>query len=427
MLIAILSVTTIAVVMFGVPLAVVVERLADQGTTLRVEREAVLAARGVPADFATTGDPVELPPGADGVILALYDGRGRLIAGEGPLAADAATRKALADNVVDIERSGSVTVAVPVSADERIVGAIRAQRSTHGSNARAIRIAGLLGVLAVGVLAVGAVIGYVVAGRLARPVRRLRDAAVQLGDGDFTIDMPRSSVPELDEAAAAMTLTARRLDELVARERAFSADASHQLRTPLAGLRAALETEIQFPRADHTAVLHEALADVDRLESTIAVLLAIARSHPDRSRTVAVGAVLDEVERSWHGRFAAVGRPLVVADAGAALLAFGSPDMLRNALDVLVDNALVHGAGITRIDVDARSDTVSISVSDDGVGFASVTSVDPVGVGSHGLGLPLAHRLVAGMDGRLSIVRIGARTRVDIVLSRADRDRVEGG
>ena len=100
-------------------------------------------------------------------------------------------------------------------------------------------------------------------------MRRLRDAAVDLGDGDFTIDVPRSGVPELDQAGQAMTATARRLDDLVSRERAFSADASHQLRTPIAGLRAAIQTELAFPRPDRTEVLREAISDIDRLERTM--------------------------------------------------------------------------------------------------------------------------------------------------------------
>jgi signal transduction histidine kinase len=137
--------------------------------------------------------------------------------------------------------------------------------------------------LALLVLGVAAAIGHVVAGRLARPVRRLGDAAVQLGDGDFALNVPHSGVPELDRAAQAMTSTARRLDDLVTRERAFSSDASHQLRTPLAGLRAAIETELEFPRADPTAVLHEAVSDIDRLEQTITELLSIVLQ-PQRLR-----------------------------------------------------------------------------------------------------------------------------------------------
>lgn len=424
-LVAILSVTAVAVVLFGLPLAVVVEWVVDDEATLRVERQAVLAARDVPSGFAASGDPVELDDGRDGIALALYDPAGRLVTGTGPATADEPTGGALNGRIVDLETSDALVVAVPVSANEQVVGAIRAERSTAVTNARTWRIIGLLAALAVAVLAIGAAIGYGVAGRLARPVRRLRDAAVQLGDGDFAIDMPRSRIPELDDAARAMTSTARRLDDLQRRERAFSSDASHQLRTPLAGLRTAIETEIQFPRTDTTAVLHEALTDLDRLEGTITELLALARTPATAPATISVPDVLADVAAAWHGRLAAAGRPLIVADARDAPAVRGNPTMLRHALDVLVDNAVTHGAGEVRIDHTTGADAVTISVTDEGAGFpadstdhteTSPASRAPV----HGFGLPLARRLVDSMPGRLIVSHRGSHPCVDIVLSRTD-------
>lgn len=80
---AILSVTAVAIVLFGVPLATVVQRFVDDDAALRVERAAVLASRQVPADFATSNDPVELPVSGDDIVLALYDNTGALVAGSG--------------------------------------------------------------------------------------------------------------------------------------------------------------------------------------------------------------------------------------------------------------------------------------------------------------------------------------------------------
>ena len=59
--IAILTVASLAILLFGIPLAVVVARLVDEQTALRLERHAVLASRQVPLDYATSHDPVELP------------------------------------------------------------------------------------------------------------------------------------------------------------------------------------------------------------------------------------------------------------------------------------------------------------------------------------------------------------------------------
>ncbi|CAN5585173.1 HAMP domain-containing sensor histidine kinase [soil metagenome] len=421
-LVAILSVTAVAIVLFGIPLGIIVARFVDEEATLRVERQAILAAREVPEDFALSTDPVELPINADGIQFALYDLSGALVSGIGPVVADATVMRALGNHVADGDTSDTRVVAVPIAADEQVSGAIRAEQSTAASDARVRRIVGLLGGLAVGVLAIGAGIGYVVAGRLSRPVRRLRDAALQLGDGDFSIEVPGSRVPELDQVAHAMTVTARRLDDLVTRERAFSADASHQLRTPLAGLRAAIETELAFPRSDSAAVLREALADVDRLEQTITELLAIARTSTIIEGSVALADVFAQIEASWQRTFAKGGRTLDVSPARYTPQVNGSPTALRHALDVLLDNALHHGAGEVRVEHVVTDDSVTIIVSDEGEGFtAPATSVEGSDISSslHGLGLPLARRLIEAMPGRLTITRLAPHPRIEIVLQRA--------
>ena len=420
---AILSVTAVAIVLFGVPLGIVVQRFVDDDAALRVERAAVLASRQVPADFATSNDPVELPTTSDGIALALYDNTGTLVAGSGPKTADAATTEALANRIADVEFGDARVVAVPVAADERVIGVIRAEQSTAASDSRTRRIIALLVALAVGVLMIGSAIGYVLAGRLARPVRRLRDAAVDLGDGDFTIDVPRSSVPELDQAGQAMTATARRLDDLVSRERAFSTDASHQLRTPIAGLRAAIETELAFPRPDRTEVLHEAINDIDRLERTITELLTIARTSEVATSPVVLDEVFAEVEQSWRGRFTHTDRPLTITAARYAPTVRGNAAVLRHALDVLVDNALRHGAGEVRIDHTVTETTITISVTDEGQGFATPTALyEPSSlqddISLHGLGLPLARRLVEALPGRLTITRVAPHPQIDIVVQR---------
>lgn len=408
---SILTVTVLAVVLFGVPLGFVVERFVDDNALLRVERQAVLASRTVPSDFITSNDPVELPHNVDGIVLALYDRNGNLVAGKGPAHADATTEGALRNDVTDTELSNVRIVAVPVTGNEAVLGAIRAEQPTAASDARSLRILALLGLLAIGVVAVGAVVGYVVAGRLARPVRRLRDAAVRLGGGDFTIAVPPSGVPELDQAAEALMNTARRLDDLVTRERAFSADASHQLRTPLAGLRAAIETELEFPRADPTELLYESLDDIDRLELTVNELLAIARTTRASAEAISLVELFGAGNAKWRGPFAAIGRRLSFTDPHDCPTVHGNAAVLRHALDVLLDNALNHGAGEVRVEHHASPDSVTISITDEGPGFTESPARE-----LHGLGLPLARRLVESMPGRLTIVHSGTHPRIEITL-----------
>ena len=428
-LVAILSITGVAVLLFGIPLGVMVDRLVEEDATLRIERQTVLAAREVPADFASSADPIELPTGTDGVTLGFYDRSGVLVAGSGPTPADAAVRRSLTNQIATAETSGAIIVAIPVTANETVIGAIRGQQPTSISDSRTFRIVALVAGLGVVIIAIGAAIAFFVAGRLARPVRRLRDAAVQLGDGDFAVTVSPSKVPEIDEAAEALVLTARHLDDLVSRERSFSADASHQLRTPLAGLRAGIETELAFPRSDPTQILTEALDDITRLERTITELLTIARTPNLAASTCSITDVQDDLAQTWHGRFAAVGRRLTIADATRAPAIAGNGAILRHALDVLLDNALIHGAGETRLTHTVGPEFVTITVTDEGPGIP-ISATHPSdhangahpegGTSTHGLGLPLAHRLINSMPGRLTIARTVRGPKIDIIVGRAD-------
>ena len=421
----ILSVTAVAIVLFAVPLGIVVARLVDDQAALRLERQAVLAARNIPADFATGNDPIELPTGTE-IAYALYDATGHLVTGTGPANADALTRQAFANRVVDGEIGEALVVAIPVVNDEHVIGAIRAQQSTASIDARRTRALTWIVALAAGTLAVAAGIAWFLAGRLARPIRQLRDATVQLGTGDFAVQAPASRIPEIAETADALVATAERLDELIARERAFSADASHQLRTPLTAMRTTLETELSFPRPDPTLAIHEALGDIDRLEATIAELLDIARTS-DRPATIELGPVLAGLAAAWTPRVAATGRSLQVDPGRYSPRVIGHPTMLRHALDVLVDNALIHGEGAITVTITHDDHTVTIAVADHGTGFPPDRhddgNIDTGHTASRGggRGLPLARRLVTAQHGRLTIDPTPT-TRVSIRLRRADAD-----
>lgn len=406
-LVTTLMITAAAVLMFAIPLAFVVGRLLDEQAALRLERQAVLAARNIPTDFATGDDPTELP--IDDVIrYAVYAGDGRRIAGTGPAAIDALSRQALDNRVVDGEIGETLVVAIPVVDDERVIGVVRAEQSTAPIDHRRTSSIALIVGLGTGIVAVAAGAAWVFAGRLARPIRQIRDATEQLGAGDFSITTPTSRIPELADTSASLAATALRLDQLVARERAFSADASHQLRTPLTAMRTTLETEIAFPQPDRTTAIHEVLGDIDRLEATVSELLHLART-ADRPDAIELGSVLTELDTTWSSRVAAHRRRLHVASGRYTPRVLGHPTMLRHALDVLVDNAVVHGRGDITVTVTSDDHTVTITVNDHGPGIASGGLDDHAAGDSSssvpaGHGLSLARRLVAAQHGRLDLL-----------------------
>jgi two-component system OmpR family sensor kinase len=132
--------------------------------------------------------------------------------------------------------------------------------------------------MAVVVLAVVALVGWVIARSVTSPLRRLNAAATRFADGDLrTEELPATGPPELRELAATMTAMAARLDALLTSQRSFVADASHQLRTPLTALRLRLEnveSGLDEPAADEVAA---AIEETRRLADLVNQLLLLAR------------------------------------------------------------------------------------------------------------------------------------------------------
>ena len=401
---AIFAVTAVALVLFAVPLAIAVGRLTDGQATLRLQSKAMLAARNIPSQFATRSDPVELPAGGE-VHYRLYDAAGILVAGVGPSTADSFIRTALLNRIAIGEVGERLLVAVPVVEDEAVTGVLEVDQSTAGIDRGRQKALLLIAMLGLGAIAIATGQGWLIANNLARPIQALRHATEQLGTGDFAVSVPSSRIPELAATSVALASTAQRLEALINSERAFSADASHQLRTPLTSIRTTLETELDHPRKDPTVAIRETLGDIDRLERTIAELLDIARN-TNRLASIELEPILAMLESNWSRRASAARRSLHVDRVLHIPTVIGHPTMLQHALDVLVDNALKHGGGAIRIAITADDFSVTITIHDEGPGFGSagvaITS-DLVRPDTAGRGLPLARRLMRAQNGRLIV------------------------
>jgi signal transduction histidine kinase len=405
---AIVAVSAIALIILGIPLGIAVERLYRNQEIVRLEREAAQATRSIDLAVVAAGDPIELPKGGSRTLqLAFYGPSGTRLAGRGPFRADAVVRTALRGAVSDAHSAESLTVSVPISHSEVVVGAIRAAAPASVVSTRVHRAWIVMAGIGLCAVAAAAVLGLWLARRLTVPLEALVHDARRLGDGDFATRSQRSGVPELDDLAGALDSTATRLGEALERERRFSSDASHQLRTPIAALRLQLESAQLDPDADADAAIGAALRELDRLERTVEELLALARDQHRDAGPLALRAVLDDVETDWRGRLAATGRPIVVrADQGLPLV-HASRSATRQILDVLVDNAARHGAGQVLVRARRTPRGVVVEVTDEGPGITgSTTVIWARGVGDgHGIGLALARSLAETDGGRLVLER----------------------
>ena len=416
LVLAIAGVAAAAVLLLAVPLGIVLANHYRDEELLRLQRDTVSSTREI--DLSNTpGDRVELPRSSD--TLAVYDLAGIRLAGQGPARAPSMVRHALrTGRVGDAAGDGRLRVAVPLLKRERVNGAVLAERSDAAAVSDAHDAWLVLGAVALGIVLAAVLAAVLLGRRLARPLERLAAGARRLGQGDFSVRTERAGIPEVDEVGAALDATAARLDELLRRERAFSADASHQLRTPLQALR--IELEAAQLRGDATPEIAAAIAQVDRLEATIDTLLAVARDTERSEAVTDLGALLEDAESRWRGSLAASGRPLRLRLRADATRAHASSPVVSEVLDVLLGNAERHGEGAVTVTLLQRDGWLAIDVADEGPGFSDPERAFVRGAADgagHGIGLALARSLAQAEGGSLTIADPGPSPTVRLMLS----------
>src|SRR5438067_2031722 len=245
-----LAAAVLAISLFGLPLAAGVAKYYLDDERAELERVATAAALSISDSLRTGPAEVRLPDTDSDHPLAAYAPDGRLLAGSGPAHADDIVERALNGSPARGEPDGQLVFALPVTVDGLLTGVVRAATTRTEFYLHT----GLtwLAMLGLGVCALGLtwMVALRMAARLAYPLEELSVAARRLGEGDFTVRARSTGVTEIDSVGSALDTTAQRIGAMLDRERAFSANASHQLRTPLTGLRLQLEAALDSPDAD---------------------------------------------------------------------------------------------------------------------------------------------------------------------------------
>jgi signal transduction histidine kinase len=393
----------LAVGLFALPLAVLVAKYLIDDERAELTHAADLNALSATANLARGHPPTLLPPDEPDIILTFYDRNGIRVIGDGPATADAGVRAALeGTRVTDGDPGGDFTVDLPVSDDDALVGAVRASSSRAAAWTRILTAWLVMTALAAATLATVWIVARRQAARLAAPLEQLSAAAAAIGQGRLEGPVA-SGVPEIDAVADSLAHSAHRVERTLARERAFSADASHQLRTPLAGLRLQLETALEGPDPALRQAITTAVNAADRLEQTIDDLLALSRDTTTGDRQVALPVLLDELQHDHRESIAATGRRLTVIAAPGLPAAAASAQAMRQVLGVLLDNALRHGRGTVTVTARETAQALALDIADQGQianGRQLFVRRSPTAAG-HGIGLALARSLTEAEGGRL--------------------------
>lgn len=271
-------------------------------------------------------------------------------------------------------------------------------------------------------LLVAAVAGlaWVLAGRALRPVEAIRGEVEAISGStlDRRVPVPASG-DEVARLAATMNAMLDRLEEAALRQQRFVADASHELRSPVAAIRTELEVAQRTAGPDDwPAVAERLLREEARLEAVITDLLLLAALDEGAPLPDARPVDLAEEAQAEATRRAGLATPVrLEVEAPGPAVVDGSPTQLRRALSNLLDNAERHASRSVRIAVHQRDGRVRVLVDDDGPGiphadrarvFERFTRLDDHrgrnGTdGGSGLGLSLVQRIAARHHGAVSI------------------------
>jgi signal transduction histidine kinase len=389
LLLAVGYILLLVIIVLEVPLALNLSRRVDAEIKAEAAGQAQILAASVSGRLDDRRELERLVRrGAQnlGGRVIVVDARGRLLAdsaGGGLRSTSYGSRpevaRALAGDTVQGRRQSDslneelLFTSVPVLDGARTVGAVRVTQSVDEVN-QEVRddVLAVIGV-GLGALALGIGVAWLVAGSLTEPLRRLAGTARRIAAGDLSARADDSGSREQHETAAAFNEMTDRLARALAAQREFAGNASHQLRTPLTGLRLRLEAAaLQARDGELRRELEAAEREAERLAGIVNNLLTLARDgdRPAAGARVSLGAGARAAIERWEDVAAASGIALEL-HPGDDVEALVSEADLGVICDNLVENAIAHSPEGTAVGLEWGHDGSFgwLAVSDRGPGL----------------------------------------------------------
>ena len=393
----------------------------DTATTtaaqLRATDVAALVASGaVPEHLAFVGEETALVQvvASDGAVIASTENvtgiapvTDRQPAGTGPLAMTVRVRAL--DRRDDFR---VVAVRVPTASGEFTVYA------GESLEANLETVSAITTLLLAGIPVLVMLVGFITwwaAGRALRPVRRVTHALSEITASDLHRRVPETGGrDEIGSLTTTVNATLHRLDVAVARQRRFVADASHELRGPLASLRADLEISVEHP--EHTpwaTVVTNTVIDVERLQHLTDDLLLLARldaTHTPNHVVVDLASIVLEATGAGSGEIT-----IHRVELETPAFVVGNLSQLDRLIRNLIDNAAVHATGQVTIGIDRTGESVHLHIADDGPGigdgdrerifepFVRLDDARTRDTGGTGLGLAIVHDIATSHHATITI------------------------
>jgi signal transduction histidine kinase len=418
----------LAIIALGVPLAINLSARVNAEVRTQAQAQADLVA-ATAADLLTPSRRSDLHTLAAtaansirGRILIVNREGGVLVDSAGPAQVGSSyesrpeVQQALAGSQVQRRRYSKtlgqeiLATAVPIISNDRPVGAVRVTQSVAALHAAVRRVELGLVVIGVIVLALGLFAGALIAAQVGRPLKRLEEVARRVTRGDLRARAKLEGSREQRSLASSFNEMTDRIARLLSAQRDFVADASHQLRTPLTGLRLRLEEAKAIGSGPAEPEIEAAIAEVDRLSHTVQELLLLSRAG---ERQVA-GAALDvqEVASSalerWRADASERGIDLEhLIDAPPKLAWAARPDVER-ALDALIENALRYSPSVSTVTIVSGRDRIDVLDRGPGIADDELEVVferfhrgrcGRAGPPGNGLGLSIARELIREWGG----------------------------